>query len=370
MKKNKLDRKWIRISWSCNNNCIFCHDRDVKKKGFVSLKSIKKQLEEAKREGFKRVVISGGEASIHSDFIPAIKYSKKIGFNHIQVITNGRIFAYKKLFKESIKAGLDEITFSFHGHNAKLHDKQTRIKGSFEQSLLGLKQAFLEDNLIISVDIVVNKINYRYIKNIVKYFFSLGVMEFDLLYVIPFGSAWKNRKKVLLDIKKTSPYLEKTFEFAFTNDIKLWTNRMPTELLEGWEGLIQDSIKIYDEVLEHKIMFTNFVNDKNNLFCFPERCEYCYLKFFCGDLVKLKKEGFIYSKKTPECLKNKSKKTKKIFKIEDFDLVEFTDFFIKYRFFVKSVKCKECGYDKICDGAHINTIRKKGFKCLSLINKK
>ncbi|MCD4761828.1 radical SAM protein, partial [bacterium] len=141
MKKNKLDRKWIRISRSCNNNCIFCHDTDIKKKGFVPLNLVKKQLKEAKLEGFNRVVISGGEASIHPDFISILKYSKTVGFNHIQLITNGRIFAYKKLFIKSIKAGLDEITFSFHGHNAKLHDKQTRIIGSFKQSLCGLQQA-------------------------------------------------------------------------------------------------------------------------------------------------------------------------------------------------------------------------------------
>ncbi|MCD4762181.1 hypothetical protein K8R32_04460, partial [bacterium] len=241
---------------------------------------------------------------------------------------------------------------------------------SFKQSLCGLQQALMRKKLIVSVDIVINKINFRFIKDIIEFFSNLGVREFDLLYVIPFGNAWKNRKEILLDAKRARSYLQKAFEFARANNIALWTNRMPIESLEGWENLIQKSDKISDEILYQKTMFKGFVKGKSDLHCMPARCKYCYLNIFCEDLVKLKKQGVITSKSTPRCLKYKSKEIIKKFRIENFNLVKFIDFFIKYRYFVKSSKCAACSYNKICDGAHIDIIRKKGFKCLSPINKK
>jgi coproporphyrinogen III oxidase-like Fe-S oxidoreductase/pyruvate-formate lyase-activating enzyme len=360
-------RYWVRLTKVCNNNCIFCLDKDVQDGTVVPFTVVKKELIKGRKEGAERVILSGGEPTLHPKFIEIVKTAKKIGYKHIQVITNGRLFAYKTFLESALKAGITEITFSLHGHTEKLHEKQTQTPGSFKQSLMGLINALKVPNLIVSVDIVINKINYKYLPEILKFYISLGVKEFDLLHVIPFGQAWKNKEKVLYNLEKALPYLKKAFELSKLPNLFIWTNRMPPEYLEDFEELIQHPTKLFDEVKGREEIFKNFFIKGEIMPCWGERCNFCFLKNFCKDVIKLKKEKVIESFDLPFCLRN-LKKEKERFVLKKFSrntIYEFLNFYIKNRYFVKSLRCRKCRFFNSCNGMDINYIRRYGFKVLS-----
>lgn len=360
-------RQWVRLTRMCNNHCVFCLDKETQDGSCISLEEIKKDLIRGRKEKIIRVVLSGGEPTLHPQFFKITELAKNLGYQHIQVITNGRMFAYRDFLELTVNAGVNEITFSIHGHNEELHDKQTQVKGSFNQSLTGLVNALKIKDLIVNVDIVINKFNVKYLSDILNSFINLGVLEFDLLQVIPFGRAWDNRDSVFYNIDESLIHLRRAFQLSKNKKLHIWTNRFPVKYLEGFEELIQHPVKLYDEIRGRKEMFKQFLNNAGAISCSGERCRYCFLENFCRDLVEFKKRGRLYPKDIPVCLSRfkktrgnnlKSKILKKNSKINIFKVL---DFYINNRYFVKGISCNNCRFNKDCQGMHINYVRKFGF---------
>jgi len=294
-------RKWVWITEACNNRCIFCLDGN-KKRIFRTKEDVLKELRDGVKNGCTRLVLSGGEATIHPLFIYFIKKGKELGYKKIQVITNGRMFSYPKFLKRAIAAGLNEITFSVHGHTPELHDSLTSVKGSFEQTKNAIKNV-LQKKIILSCDIVVNKRNIRHFPEIMKFLLDLGVREFDILHIMPFGNAWKNKEDLLYEIEENILYLKKGIDIGNSAGAVMWTNRLPPEFLEGYEEYIQDPYKLLDEVMGRKSLFEEALRKNNKLECYGERCRFCCLNELCK---------FIY-----KC--NEAIKEKKLFREKEID---------------------------------------------------
>ena len=200
-----------------------------------------------------------------------------------------------------------------------------------------------------------------------RFFIELGVGEFDLLQVVPFGNAWKNKNIVFYDLKKAMPYLKKAFNLQYRfSDIYLWTNRFPAQYLEGFEELIQHPIKLYDEIRGRKYIFKRFIEKNKIMPCYGKRCKYCFLENFCIDLIELKEKQIIFARKPAFCLNSNDRPTAKFKANSKVNITDFLNFYIKYRYFLKSLRCNECRYFKECDGASIETIRARGFNFLKI----
>jgi len=174
-------RYWLRISNACNLKCIFCLDAEHHIGTFSPLDFIKHKIKKARDEGTTRLIVSGGEASIHPQFMEVIAYATSLGFEKVQTITNGRMFSYKSFADKAVEAGLNEATFSIHGHNAKLHDKLVAMPGAFDQALQGIRNLIDSQKVIINIDVCVNKQNYKHVEDIIKLFATYDIYEFDPL---------------------------------------------------------------------------------------------------------------------------------------------------------------------------------------------
>jgi len=362
-------RKWIRLTKICNNKCLFCLDKDCQDGSIIPLSQIINELKKGHyNEKCNRVVLSGGEPTLHPDFIKIIKISKKIGYNHIQVITNGRIFYYNDFLKESVKSGLNEITFSIHGHTPNEHDLLTGIKGSFYQTLTGIINAKKINNLIISSDIVVNKINVDSLLKIIKLLYRVGVDEYDLLHIMPFGRAWENWKILNYKPEEKKDIFREVFKFVEEIKGHVWTNRFPLSFFdEENEKYMQHPIKLLDEIRGREEILNKFLFSSIQPPCKGERCNFCVLNQFCKDIEKIKKYGFLESVSNPECMKNnKNNNTKKIY-IDKTNINELGNFFINSRLTIKTKKCDICKNRKNCNGVLVKDIIKNGFEIINPI---
>lgn len=287
-KKNSaatVKKHWVRLTRACNNRCVFCLDSETHDGSVLTVRTIARDLQKGIKRGCQRAVLSGGEPTLHPDFLDIIAFAKRLGYSQIQVITNGRLFFYRDFLKACVDKGLTEVTFSLPSHLKQSFEAQTKVKGSFVQAMTGLMHALALRGLIVSVDIVISKQNYKSIYNTVRYFRSLGVNEFDLLQVVPFGKAWENKKKVMYDVKQAMPYLRKVFALARKRGVYIWTNRFPPQYLEDFPDLIQHPVKLFDEIRGRQKMFEDYLREGKTMFCFNERCSYCFIKGVCSDLV-------------------------------------------------------------------------------------
>ncbi len=408
------NRIWVRISSSCNNKCVFCLDSNAHDGTFIDHDEVKKQIKNWFKKWYdNRVIISWWEATINPKFDEYIKYAKDLGYDRVQTVTNWNMFWVESFCKKVFEAWLEEVTFSFHGHNSKLHDYLVWTPWAFKKSLKWL--IYIKKNypkIIINIDIVVNKINIKFLPDIVKFFIKLWVYEYDILQIIPFGRWFsENKEKLFYDLEKNIKYLHKTWELSKIPWMYMWTNRFPAQAFEWYEDLIQDPRKIKSEVMwEWSNMFEKFIlsNWKQKPECFWDACNYCFQNQYCHDFIKLqplspeKGRGFrwevlsweefpsqIYKKyweTKQDFIKYLQSKKEKLINIpaclwwtgiyeiyndikEEKNLKDYTEKYIKNLYRKKSLKCKKCKYYDECEGIHINFIRSYGFEILKPISK-
>jgi MoaA/NifB/PqqE/SkfB family radical SAM enzyme len=279
-------RNWVRLSYDCNNHCTFCLDSNAHDGTMRATNDIKVQIVEGRKRGADRLILSGGEPTMHPNFLDFVKLGRLAGYPKIQTVTNGRMFKYPAFLDRAADNGLDEITFSLHGHTAKLHDALVGTPGAFEDEVAGLKAALASGRFIVNVDIVINKQNVRHLPEMLETFIGWGVKEFDLLHVIPFGNAWSDaRDHLFYDLDGNLEYLQRAFAYARRPDIHIWLNRFPPPYAEGFEDLIQDPYKLNDEVRGRREEFDRYLSLGQKLSCRePGRCKYCYLESLCDTL--------------------------------------------------------------------------------------
>ncbi len=406
------NRIWIRIASACNNKCIFCLDSFAHNWTFTEDEMVKEQIRNWYKKWYdNRVILSWWEASINPKFHEYIKYAKEIGYNKIQTVTNGNMFANEKFCKKVFDSWLDEVTFSFHWHSEKLHDYLVDTPGAFKKSLRGLiyiKKSF--PNIIINIDIVVNKINIKYLPDIVNFFMKLDVYEYDILQIVPSGRwFFENKEKLFYSIEENISYLQKTWALSKISGMYMWTNRFPAEAFEWYEDLIQDPRKIKSEVMsEWRHHFEPFILSwwKDKQECYNMwACGVCFLNQYCNDFIKNQNNKKIKTCNNYEIIRweeissiifekywdtkdmfikyieEKVKKWKKLINIpkclgwtwiyetyndvKEYNTIEdYTSKYINNLYRKKSVRCKKCKYNNECEWIHINFIRTYWFSIL------
>jgi len=415
-KTQKQNRIWVRIAAACNNKCIFCLDSDAQNWTFPEELKIKEEIKAWFKPWFEnRVIISGWEASINPKFSEYIRYAKEIWYDRVQTVTNWNMFFSEAFCKKVFSAWLEEVTFSFHWHNSKLHDYLVATPWAFMKSLkwiIYVKKYFPE--VIVNIDIVVNKINVNYLPYIVKFFMKLWIYEYDILQIIPFGRGFSEYKNQLFyKIEDHSQALINTWNLSTINGMYMWTNRFPAEAFEWFEDLIQDPRKIKSEVMwESAEMFKPFIESRWKIKpeCFWDACDVCFLHQYCHWYIKnhsqkkdsllITKDHFVleweefpslvyekYWEKSADFisyLSKKKKNGKKLINVpkclwgewvyQDYNefkgtnmLPNYTKEYVKNLYRKKSLRCRWCEYNKACEWIHINFIRSYGFKILQVI---
>lgn len=279
-------KHWVRLTAACNSKCVFCLDSEAQDGRFMAFDDVCVEIQRGRNDKqASRLVVSGGEASIHPRFHDAIRYAKGAGYRWVQTVTNGQKLADKEFFYKAVDAGLDEITFSLHGHTAELHDRLTRTKNGFENLMRAMMRAVRDGRVIVNVDVCINKQNVEHLEAIVALCARVGVREFDLLHVIPQGVAFEHRDELFYDVDAHAESLRKVFRLARHPGFHIWTNRFPVSHLEGMEELIQDPHKMLDEVGGRRTQFRKYLDQGTAIDCRDkERCPHCFIEPFCSSL--------------------------------------------------------------------------------------
>ena len=95
----------IKIGFACNNLCRFCVQGD--KRHRVKAPTTRKVREELE-SGRKRadgVVFTGGEPTLRRDLPELVSFAREVGYETIQIQTNGRTFASRRYCEQMIEAG-------------------------------------------------------------------------------------------------------------------------------------------------------------------------------------------------------------------------------------------------------------------------
>jgi pyruvate-formate lyase-activating enzyme len=276
-------RHWVRCVTACNNRCLFCLDADTPREQILSVEDLRRDIDRGIDErGATRLVLSGGEPTLHPSFVDLVRYGVSRGYERVQCISNGHRFAHRPFLSACLDAGLGEITFSLHGHTAALHDALTRTPGSFARLVRGIDRAMKDGRPVVNIDVCLNQQNIAHLEQIVELGIALGVTEFDLLHVIPQSAAFENRSRLFYDVREHLPTLQRVLRLNRHPRFHVWTNRLPATHLEGFEEHIQSPRKLADELSGRSRQVRAYLDEGTPLACRdPQRCPHCFLEPFC-----------------------------------------------------------------------------------------
>ncbi|HNW45322.1 MAG TPA: radical SAM protein [Elusimicrobiales bacterium] len=204
----------LTLGYTCNYNCAFCSIAGKKGLPPKTTSEALADIAQARREGFLTIGFGGGEPTIRPDIVKLAAFAKRAGFQTIRVQTNGIMLSYPAFAKQLIDAGAGYIKFSIHGHRAEIHDKLTMVKGSFDRAVAGLRNARAL-GARTSVDIVINRQNYRFLPQYVEYFaLREGVSGIGFIYPIYEGAMKTNARRLGVKMSEAQPYVKEAVELA------------------------------------------------------------------------------------------------------------------------------------------------------------
>jgi MoaA/NifB/PqqE/SkfB family radical SAM enzyme len=151
---------------SCNNDCLFCKEDKAHN---CSDTYIREQAESINTCTDKRIIFTGTDPTLQKNIFGLLGLAKERKIEIRQLNTNGRMLSNIEFSKRIITTGANYFKISLHGHNERLHDKITRSKGSFRQTMKGIKNLLKlgqRDNIVLSVTVC--SLNEKYLYNIMK----------------------------------------------------------------------------------------------------------------------------------------------------------------------------------------------------------
>ena len=229
----------IKTGFICNNNCRFCAQAHSKRFGNRTLDEIKKDLQDS-RKRCDGVVLTGGEVTIRKDFFDIVKYAKGLGYETIQIQTNGRIFSNLEFSRKTIKAGATEFSPAIHGHCKSEHDHLTRVPGSFDQTFNAIKNLKSLGAKILT-NTVVTKSNYKSLPKIAEILVKLDVNQFQFAFVHPIGNALDNFDDVVPKISISAQYIHKGLQIGIDAGKIVMAEAMPYCLMRGYEDYVSEN---------------------------------------------------------------------------------------------------------------------------------
>lgn len=145
---------YFNVTYTCNNKCIFCYSHNTRYNQAhwnIDLLTFKKYLDENGLSSNDRVIINGGEPFLHAYLIEMLCYLQEVNCE-VLIYTNGRRISNMKLPELN-----NRFRFVIPIHGDKItHDKITRIPGSYEETLLGMKHILKTTKCLLDMKVIVN----------------------------------------------------------------------------------------------------------------------------------------------------------------------------------------------------------------------
>lgn len=236
------NKEWggVILNPGCNNYCVFCGQ--VKKVSDSELRQqeikVAKNLIDFKREGLKKIEISGSDPIEYNKLIPLIGYIKKIGFEYVQLSTHGTRLSDEIFLNNLISSGLDKLRIPLYGSNARIHDSVTKTKGSFDAVLKGIRMLLEKTtNVEVQISSLIMQQNKDDLVALIKLARELKVADFyfsvpcvandDYSYCVPF--------------KDLGPYVRKAYDYALEIGYKVTFREIPFCVFGKVDELIENS---------------------------------------------------------------------------------------------------------------------------------
>lgn len=209
------------LTFRCQNDCVHCYaggPHETPELTTVQWKSVIDKLNEI---GVFILTFTGGEPTLRDDLPELLLYAQTKGMV-TGLITNGRKLKDKTYVEILEKSGLDFVQVTLESHKPKIHDSITGKKGSWKETVAGIKNA-VKSQIYVSTNTTLNKQNAADFLSTVDYIKGLEVDAFGCNSLIYSGKAPDSSQEFALSIEDLKTLLPKIRDKAHLIGLKfLW----------------------------------------------------------------------------------------------------------------------------------------------------
>ncbi len=130
----------LELTYGCNLDCFFCYNDQKKTGRELSLDQYRALLIDLAEMQTLFLMLTGGEPMVHPQFFEIGRIARDLGFV-IHIRTNGHSLNKRQISRLITEVDPYIVEVSLHGATAEVHNKQTRVAGSFQRLLNNLKTA-------------------------------------------------------------------------------------------------------------------------------------------------------------------------------------------------------------------------------------
>ena len=218
----------LKGGYLCNNNCKFCILGD-KRKNFKdrSTNEMVNLIESYGLDGYKKIVLTGGEITLRKDIFKLVNASKESGFELIRIESNGRMFKYLKYLDKLISYGANCFSVSFYASNAKDYSfLSNSTESSYYEVIEGFKN-LSKYNIKVDINCVVNKKNYKDLSKIVDIIKKFNFNSINFPLINPQGNVLKYKDDLLVSYSEVKDYIRSILKYCEYLNIDSSTEMFP-----------------------------------------------------------------------------------------------------------------------------------------------
>ena len=277
----------MNVTYVCNNHCTFCAvGTRTQIQGHPTRQ--REHLVRWAQRGVHMVDFDGGEPTLNPELIPLIRSARALGYDRVNVTTNGRRCYYEAYAKELVNSGLTTLLFSVHGPDPKTHAQQVGVAEAYEQTVGGIRHCVKHapPGVELGMNVTLTKGNYRKFRELVELSVALDMPWVNVQFLTPFGRA---TRMVAPDTADAARIVTEVID-DFRDTVKFQVINLPFCFMPNHTEFLQGDLA----KLSRHMVFVN--NETVNLGEYlaarrtrKEQCGSCPHACFCGGFYELDK---------------------------------------------------------------------------------
>ena len=177
----------LALTFRCQNDCVHCYAGGPHETSELSTEQWKMVISKLNKIGVFILTFTGGEPTLRDDLPELLLYAQNKGMV-TGLISNGRKLkdqTYVNLLEHS---GLDFVQITLESHIPQVHDRMTKQKGSWKETVNGIKNA-VQSQIYVSTNSTLSKHNSLDFITTIDFIKELGVNAFGCNSLIYSGKA-------------------------------------------------------------------------------------------------------------------------------------------------------------------------------------
>jgi len=192
----RLKELKIEISYRCSLKCIHCSSNaSVLSQIGMQQSDCSRIITDAIKMGVEEVAFSGGEPFLWEPLYDSVKLAIQGGLK-TTIYSSGNVPEISTVIRRIGDLGVSRCVFSLFGASGEVHEKITRVPGSFEKTMNAIDYS-VASGLRTELHFVPVATNYTEILGVAKLGRKIGVHRVSALRFVPQGRGSEMRDQIL-----------------------------------------------------------------------------------------------------------------------------------------------------------------------------